>query len=103
MTTRLRFALFVLCALALAGRDVCAKEIVGTVSVTASVQGGCIFKSSPSETALVTLDCVKGSSAHVASAALDVSTARTLLVAADVDPRALGTMPSPWKLVTIDL
>ena len=103
MTARLRFALFALCAFALAGRDACANEILGTVSVTASVQGGCIIKPSASESMPVTLDCVKGSAAHVASAALDVSTARTLLVDSDVNPRALGRLPSPWKLVTIDL
>lgn len=103
MMSRLRFALFVLFALALVARDACANEILGTISVTASVQGGCVITSSPSQSSPVTLECVKGSSAHIASAALDVSTARTLLADADVNPRALGGLPSPWKLVTIDL
>ena len=103
MMSRLRFALFVLFALALVARDACANEIMGTVSVTASVEGGCIIKTSTSEAAPVTLECVKGLAAHVASAPLDLRTARTLLVEADVNPRALGGLPAPWKLVTIDL
>ena len=103
--TRLRLALIVLCAFAISahGKGARANEILGGISVTASVHGSCIVQSAASATESITVNCVKGLLPHVTTSSATLQTVRALIASSGTNDIGLTGLPSAWTLVSVDL